>query len=365
MTKVLVIEDEKAIRESIIDTLEFNDYEVFDYNNGKAGVEGAIKIKPDLILCDVMMPELDGYSVLLELSQIPETARIPFIFLSAKVTKEDVRKGMSLGADDYLTKPFTASDLMDAVQSRFERHARLEKYNLQHMEHMRQYINLTLPHELRTPLTGALTHMDLAAYYTEMGNIEKATDVLARGRKALKRLADLIEKFVAHSQLSLISNNSDVLDQIGQYSDMINIDEHIIGIMEEWALQYARLDDLKLQLESAHVNIFHDHVTRLFSVLADNAFKFSSEGSPVYITGTVQDNLYEVVISDQGRGMSEEQIMNIGLNKQFEREKYEQQGVGLGLLIAHQIVEIYDGSLHIESILGEKTTITVRLPLVM
>ena len=270
-----------------------------------------------------------------------------------------------MGADDYLTKPFTASDLLDAVQSRFERHARLEKYNLQQMEHMRQYINLSLPHELRTPLTGALMSMHLAAHWAKRGDLEKVTDKIDGGCKSLNRLVDLIENFVAYSQLRLISIEPDVLDRIQEYCNLNNIDEFVTGVVEEKAVQHTRLDDLKLKLAPAHVNIFRDHATKLINVLADNAFKFSAEGSPVYITGTVQDNFYEVVISDQGRGMSEEQIMSIGLNKQFEREKYEQQGAGLGLAIAHQIVEIYDGSLHIESILGKETTIYVRLPLMM
>ena len=145
MTSILVIEDETSIRESIIDALEFAKYNVEAARNGVEGVQLAQSYKPDLILCDVMMPELDGYGVLLELSQMPDLSRVPFVFLTAKATRDDMRHGMALGADDYLTKPFTSQELLEAVKSRLERHKQVQKYNMQQMEFVRQYINLTLP----------------------------------------------------------------------------------------------------------------------------------------------------------------------------------------------------------------------------
>ena len=172
MTKILVIEDEAAIRETIVDTLEFDSYDVTSARNGVEGVQLAQSYQPDLILCDVMMPKLDGYGVLLELSQIPNLSKVPFIFLTAKATKEDMRRGMSLGADDYLTKPFTSQELLDAVNTRLERHTQLQKYNTQQMDFVRQYINLTLPHELRTPLNAIIgfSEIIMAETYGKMEN---------------------------------------------------------------------------------------------------------------------------------------------------------------------------------------------------
>ncbi|MEL6310458.1 MAG: response regulator, partial [Chloroflexota bacterium] len=117
MTKILVIEDSADIRDVIIDTLEFADYEVKAAINGKQGVAFAHDFMPELILCDVMMPELDGYGVLLELSQDAFLGRVPFIFLTAKATKEDMRRGMALGADDYLTKPFSVREFVARVKA--------------------------------------------------------------------------------------------------------------------------------------------------------------------------------------------------------------------------------------------------------
>src|SRR6476660_3316650 len=105
MKKILLIEDNKEMRENTSEILELANYDVVTAANGKIGVELATQINPDLIVCDIMMPELDGYGVLYLLAKKPETSGIPFIFLTAKTEKTDMRKGMSMGANDYLTKP--------------------------------------------------------------------------------------------------------------------------------------------------------------------------------------------------------------------------------------------------------------------
>lgn len=119
--KVLIIEDNDDIRENVIEILELAGYEVFSANNGKAGVEVAFQNTPDIILCDIMMPEMDGYGVLYMLSRRPETIAIPFIFLTAKAEHFDRRKGMEMGADDYLTKPFDDLELLGAIESRLKK----------------------------------------------------------------------------------------------------------------------------------------------------------------------------------------------------------------------------------------------------
>ena len=115
---VLIIEDNKDIRESTAEILTLADYRVFTADNGKKGVELAIRNNPDIILCDIMMPELDGYGVLYMLSKNEQTVGIPFIFITAKSERNDIRKGMEMGADDYLTKPFGDMELLNAIETR-------------------------------------------------------------------------------------------------------------------------------------------------------------------------------------------------------------------------------------------------------
>mgnify|MGYP000521764894 CR=1 FL=1 len=121
MKTILLIEDNKEMRENTSEILELSNYKVFTAENGKIGVEKAQKEKPDLIICDIMMPVLDGYGVLHLLSKKPETANIPFIFLSAKAERSDFRKGMEMGADDYVTKPFDDIELLNAIESRLKK----------------------------------------------------------------------------------------------------------------------------------------------------------------------------------------------------------------------------------------------------
>ncbi|MBX0332332.1 response regulator [Pontibacter sp. HSC-14F20] len=121
MKKILLIEDNQEIRENTAEILSLANYQVLEAPNGKLGVDLAKKEHPDLIICDIMMPQLDGYGVLHMLSKFPETASIPFVFLTAKSEKEDFRKGMNLGADDYLTKPFDDVELLDVVEMRLKK----------------------------------------------------------------------------------------------------------------------------------------------------------------------------------------------------------------------------------------------------
>ena len=121
MKKILVIEDEPEMRRNITTLLKFYDYQPIAADNGWAGVEAARREMPDLILCDVMMPKMDGYGVLQTMKSDPALARIPFIFLTAKGEKDDLRGGMNLGADDYLTKPVANADLVQAVEARLRR----------------------------------------------------------------------------------------------------------------------------------------------------------------------------------------------------------------------------------------------------
>ncbi|WP_255577843.1 response regulator [Flavobacterium sp. CHNK8] len=121
MSKVLVIEDNNEIRENIVEILELADYEVFVAKNGKEGVDKALLYLPDVILCDIMMPVLDGYDVLYLLNKNLETTAIPFIFITSKSERLDLRKGMEMGADDYLTKPFGRLELLNAIESRLKK----------------------------------------------------------------------------------------------------------------------------------------------------------------------------------------------------------------------------------------------------
>ena len=139
MKKILLIEDNIDVRENTADILKLHNYKVVTAENGQIGIEKAKRYPPDLILCDIMMPVKDGYDVLEELSNAKETIGIPFIFLTAKSERTDFRKGMNLGADDYLTKPFEEHELIEAIETRVRKNDFLRKEFSRNIEGINEF----------------------------------------------------------------------------------------------------------------------------------------------------------------------------------------------------------------------------------
>ena len=157
MTTILIIEDETAIRELISELLFLEDFEVVEAANGKEGIAIAQSVLPDLIICDVMMPEIDGHGVLQALQKNPQTVSIPFIFLTAKGTRQDVRYAMNLGADDYLIKPFANDELLEVIQIRLRKKEIINQQYIEKLEENKEKINHLLYHDLLTNLPNQLS----------------------------------------------------------------------------------------------------------------------------------------------------------------------------------------------------------------
>jgi DNA-binding NarL/FixJ family response regulator len=212
MKKILVIEDEPEMRRNLATILRLENFQPLTAENGRAGLESVRANKPDLILCDVMMPELDGYGVIAALRADPDTVSIPFIFLTAKGEKPDIRAGMNLGADDYLTKPVGKADLLSAIRSRLERAAQQAtpefKPNFDSAKPLETVLDLT-PRVAETLLWLAQgkTNSDIA---TILGNTESTVKkhvleifeklgVETRGAAALRAL-EVLSSPAAHTK---------------------------------------------------------------------------------------------------------------------------------------------------------------------
>jgi DNA-binding response OmpR family regulator len=174
MKKILVIEDEQVIRENILKLLKAEGFEVTGASNGAQGLSAAVSNLPDVIICDVMMPELDGYGVLAALRSHPVTATVPFVFLTGKAERSEVRQGMELGADDYLTKPFSKAELVGAISSRLKKQAALaeQQYNLRSQS---SELVQDAAHKLeliKTGLCDALERKEFQVYYQPQVNVQ-------------------------------------------------------------------------------------------------------------------------------------------------------------------------------------------------
>ncbi|MFB2837032.1 response regulator [Floridanema evergladense] len=361
MTKILVIEDEEAIRENLLELLNAKEFDAIAVENGFQGVQVAKEKKPDLIICDISMPELDGYGVLQALRSEPATAMIPFIFLTALVDKANNRKGMELGADDYLTKPCKPVELLKAIDIRLKKQAIINQQQSQKLEELRSSITFSLPHELRTPLNGILGFSELLL--TELDTLEpdEIKEMVEQIQTSGKRLYRLIQNFLLYAELELISTNPERIKALRNYQT-----EQSNSLITEQATQQVkqvqRQADLHLKLEYTQLNISAIRLKKIVEELVDNACKFSVPGTPINITSQINNNSFILSVSDKGRGMKPEQIESLGAYMQFERKLYEQQGSGLGLIIVKRIAELHGGSLNIESIPDRQTTVKVILP---
>lgn len=361
MKKILVIEDEKLILENILETLDLEGFEAVGAPNGLLGVEKAYEFMPDLIICDIMMPEMDGYGVLLELRSNPQLSLTPFIFLTARSERADMRYGMELGADDYITKPFLPSELLAAVNMRFEKQAAITGQFTEKIESLRANIIHSLPHELRTPLTGILAGADILM--DDLEDDAHSIMMLKIIHKAGLRLQHLIENYLVYAQIELIASDQNRIAAMrkSQFSKPRKLVEEIAP---EKAANAERVSDLALvEVEDANVCVSPEDFRKIVEELVDNAFKFSEEGQPVQVRAVANNGCYVLSISDQGRGMTQDQIASIGAYMQFERRFYEQQGLGLGLVVSKRLTELYGGEFVIDSTVGQGTTVTAKLPM--
>ena len=366
MKRILIIENNQQILEDVAEILSLKNFHAITAQNGVSGLQMAKEEHPDLILCDVMMPELDGFDVLKILRQTPLTTNIPFIFLTAKNSRNDIREGMDLGADDYLTKPFTALELLQAISTRIEKQEVIKQANTAKLDSFRLNIASFLPHELLTPLHGILGMSDLLLNYYESMEPREAIDSIQTIYNCGLRLHRLAKNFIFFSELEAIAT----MPQPWQDNpESTNVKDIICYSAHNFAEKANRKKDLELDLEDAIIRMSSKYLTKLVEEIIENAFKFSKSGTPVRLLSRVNEKLFTLHIIDQGRGMTDEQIANVGAYMQFERKLYEQQGNGLGLIISKRIVEIHGGEFSIKSsveivdnIVSHQTVVCINLP---
>lgn len=362
MATILVIEDEETIRENLIELLEVEDFETLGAENGRQGVQLAKAQLPDLILCDVMMPELDGRGVLKALRSEPMTATIPFIFLTAKADRVDIREGMELGADDYLTKPCTSDELLRAINTRLQKHQVIRQKAQEQLDELRTNLTRSLPHELRTPLNGIIGFSDLILVEYDNLEREELLEMVEHIHASGHRLYRVIFNFLIYAEIEIASSNPEQLNQMRKVQ-ISCCKSSLTEQTRKQALQVKRLEDVQIQLQESAVAIHAERLEKILEELLDNAFKFSSPGSPVEVKSEIQRDTFILSVKDQGRGMTPEQISEVGAYMQFERRLYEQQGMGLGLAIVKRLADLYWGKVHIESQPNQFTCVRVYFPI--
>lgn len=345
INKILVVEDSDDLRENIISLLELNDYEIIFAENGYDGLQLAIKELPDLIIADRMMPVMDGTEMLREIRNNSAASNIPVIFLTAKSSTTDIRDGMNFGADDYLTKPFEARDLLTAVKTRLEKKSKTDEK----IESVYKNISQSIPHELRTPLVSIQGFTNIIIDEIETIDRETIKDMSVMIKNASIRLHRTIEKFILFTEAELMLKDKKNYSALS--AGITNVDKTTIELVIDNKIKTLETNNtFDIDVTDCSIKIWVEHFRVIVNELIDNAIKFSFPHKPIEIFSKEDANNYSLVIKNYGRGMNEEEIKNCSPFLQHNRSYYEQQGNGLGLAITNRIADFYNVKLEIQSV---------------
>ncbi|MCS6808658.1 MAG: response regulator [Bacteroidota bacterium] len=367
METVLVVEDNDIVRESIVESLCMHGYSVLQASNGLEAIPLAQQYLPDIILSDIMMDGMDGYALLNELQKHPETALIPFLFMSAKTDFEDIRFAMNLGADDYITKPFTPSTLVATIRTRLTKQAMIQSVLHRKIKELTENLAYAMPHELRTPMTAIMGCADLIKRNLDPLNVEEILMCSDLIDSSVRRLYRLIEQLNHYANLTLLEAEqatdqtavSRLYSQLTMYAG-----DTIAEFITEEASRNSREEDIMLEdgIGNVVLPIKPYYLEMMLREVLGNAIKFSAPKTPIRITLSRTSQGYSITVQDYGRGIPAQHVRNIAAFRQFDRQQYEQQGVGLGLALVKKIVHLYGGTFTIQSMQGLGTTVCIVLP---
>lgn len=368
MMKILVIEDESILREEVVEWMKLEGYEAIGCADGVAGINEAFSYRPDLIICDITMPLLDGHGVLLELRANPSTSAIPFIFVTARASHDDVRKGMNLGADDYITKPFTRVELLQAVQTR------LEKIALQQQEHqnevkqwkqafeqereqrfLKSKLVAMFSHDFRNPLGAILSSVSIVRDYADHMGEQRRLKHLNRAEASVRQLIQMLDDMLIVSQME--SGN------LAFKPEQLNMSEFLQQIVDEFQFIYTETCSLVFKSQFADDIMADPRLLRQIAAnLISNAIKYSPQGSEVQILLEYDDDQVGISVRDHGIGIPEADQQRLFTAFQRASNVGDVRGTGLGLAIVKQAVDLHGGSIELESKVGMGTTVTVQIP---
>lgn len=367
MAKVLCVEDEPRIRESIVAELIDAGYETVEASNGEEGIDAILEHDPDLVLCDITMPQKDGYELLTELREKhPQKSNIPFVFLSARANREHIIAGKRLGADDYLTKPIDFEVLLATVESRLRQVYRMEELRLTKEQAERanqakiKFMN-NMTHELRTPLNAIIGFSELMLGESSgpIGSddyLEYADFIRQSGHELLDKFSDILD--LANLEAGKLELHAEPVDLAGTLRSCIALLDGAARASRV-TIEHQISDDLPPLVADQEM------VRKILIALLGNAVKYSPPDGVVRLDAAADaDRGVAVTVTDDGAGIRPEDIPRVltpfgQIDIELDSDR---KGVGLGLALAKALAERHGGSLTLESEPGHGTRVTIRLP---
>lgn len=351
---VLVIDDDEAIRSAIVDYLSLEGYAVVAAENGTVGVALAQQHLPDAIICDIMMPHMDGHAVLNAVRSHPHLSQIPFIFLTARTTHQDIRQGMNLGADDYVFKPFDAEDLLTALKMRLQKAADARAAVNPAYDDFVHVVS----EELQIPLTGIRWATEAFEAYLdtmEPADVRSMTQSLRMSSQQMQRVLD---QCALHTRMQTGQYNADVLE----FSDLNAL---IMAAINEARTIARAAIPVNVTLDGDTTILCHESLKIALREIIANALAFSPDDGTVDIRGIfdASSRAWHIVVQDDGDGIAPQDIAQALLPfGQIDRRNHQQPGVGLGLTLAKTIIEHHDGDLQLGKAANGRMTVSITLP---
>lgn len=342
--KILVIEDDVQIRESLQEFLEYSHYKVVVAENGMIGMQIAMIEKPDLIVCDMMMPVMDGVEVLKAI-KMTKLATVPFIILTAKAQYEDLRMVMNMGADDYVFKPYKFKDLLSTIQTRLGKFG-LMADKFKNMEsHNANFLTLLDMHMSR-PIKDVRFLTDILNKESEEKQDKKLVQYIKYLKHCTDTMQDSLRRLKDFYSLTLIPS-AGVSQSIPGLSKLDMAGETFLEMARSRALFYQRLNDISTSIELSQDLQFPDETGCLFFELLDNAFKFSPKGTDVVVDINNENGLFKLSISNECKT-----INVLELNSKVASgflQKMETEHLEIGLSFVYELVNKMGGNISFHS----------------
>ena len=357
--KILIVEDNPLVQDVLKNLFSSENYEVSTSNNGEEAVELLGEKEVDVIICDIMMPKMDGYMLQDILRQSPEFASIPFIFLSALGENKDLRKGQESGADAYIVKPFDPDELLSIVKGKLKRSKKIKSIAIKQQEHFKTDIIRRITHEFRTPLVAVSTGSEFLLNEKEKLSPDKAKSLIEAVWRGGQRLQALVNDFLLMQQiqsgnaLKLFKQKAKDFNLAIFLNEYLNLKEKEL-VNKGFNVNYVSIDS------DMEVFANESHLKEIIEKIISNSIKFTQDFKQIDIELNANLDDIQLTIRDYGQGLNTKTLKRITeIFSQDNRAKQEQQGSGLGLSIAKELAHINNIDFNIANADGQGVVVTL------
>lgn len=359
---ILVVEDNQAMNAAICDIFDLNSYTVLSASDGVDGLNLMQRQRPDVVLCDIMMPRMDGYSLLQHARSDEHLRTVPFIFLTARSSTEDRRQAKRIGIEDYLIKPVDTQDLLLALANVLRREENAQAQTERQVDLLRTQIVSALQHEFRTPLTFILGYAELLAESpwesVDVETLRAATAAILEGGH---RLQSMIEKFLL---LADMQHRRELPNSVTTI-DTVDLMAAQAQAQSKAATDAGLAFSLDCDVDDPTIFAEPTYIREAIGRLIENAIQYRRETSAhIRLSIAAIDGYLGLRVIDDGRGIPADKLAALrNPFAQIDRENRVVPGIGLGLALVNHIARLHGGRLQIESTAGQGSTFTLWLPL--